>query len=269
MWCCLCTVLLAGCGKKATSGETAATDMEEIPIVFENEEVKLCRYEGNTITGYSAEGYEPTEEEVEQRYAEVCLYAMEASGDYFEETDEWVAAHFDGINTVEELKAASKESLITEARMDAPYDNRKAAVEYVVSHSEVTPSEETRKNAEEQLLAMHRQDGINQGYDDFDAYLQKVGYANEAEFVASEYFQTEVSDALQLSLVAQAVAESAGLTVTDEQIQDYIESITEKGGTTTVDKESIRNYLLEQSAYDLIYNGTIFVTEDGKEIDAL
>ena len=80
--------------------------------------------------------------------------------------------------------------------------------------------------------------------------------------MGSDFFQAEVDNAVTLSLVARAVAESEGIVVTEEQIDGYEESIKEG---VFADREAVRNYLLEQAAYDLIYDNTIFTMEEGKE----
>lgn len=252
--------ILSACGKGNT--KESIPEGTDIPIIYESDEVSLCQYKGNTVPGYSAEGYIPTEEEISQRVAEVCMYAAESSGEYMEYTDEWVAAHFSGINTLEGLKEAAKESLITEAQMDAPYDNRQAAVMYVVEHSTVKASEKTKEDARKQLLSMHKQDAAGQGYESFEEYLLKVGYESEEDFMESEFFIAEVDNAVALSLVAQAVAENEGIIVTEEQIDGYEESIKEG---IFADREAVKNYLLEQAAYDVIYDNTIFTMEERKE----
>lgn len=260
---CMLSGILSACGK--SNEKEPIPEGTDIPIVYESDEVSLCQYKGNTVSGYSADSYVPTEEEVSQRVAEVCMYAAETSGEFMEYTDEWVASHFSDINTLEELKEAAKESLITEAQMDAPYDNRKAAVMYVVEHSTVKASKETEENARAQLLSMHKKDAAGQGYESFEEYLKKVGYESEEDFTESEFFKEEVDNAVSLSLIARAVAENEGIIVTEEQIDGYEESIKE--GIFT-DREAVKNYLLEQAAYDVIYDNTIFTMEERKESTA-
>lgn len=257
---CMLPGILSACGKDIE--KEPIPEGTDVPIVYESDEVSLCQYKGNVVTGYTADSYVPTEEEISQRVAEVCMYAAEISGEYMEYTDEWVASHFSGINTLEELKEAAKESLVKEAQMDAPYDNRQAAVMYVVEHSTVNASEKTKESAREQLLSMHKRDAVGQGYESFVEYLKKTGYESEEDFMGSDFFQAEVDNAVTLSLVARAVAESEGIIVTEEQIDGYEESIKEG---VFADREAVRNYLLEQAAYDLIYDNTIFTMEEGKE----
>lgn len=257
---CMLPGILSACGK--SSEKEPIPEGADIPIVYESDEVSLCQYKGNVVIGYTADSYVPTEEEISQRVAEVCMYAAETSGEYMEYTDEWVASHFSGINTLEELKEAARESLVTEAQMDVPYDNRQAAVMYVVEHSTVNASEKTKESAREQLLSMHKRDAVGQGYKSFMDYLKKAGYESEEDFLESEFFKSEVDNAVSLSLVARAVAESEGIIVTEEQIDGYEESIKEG---IFADREAVRNYLLEQAAYDLIYDNTIFTMEEGKE----
>lgn len=257
---CMLPGLLSACGKDIE--KEPIPEGTDVPIVYESDEVSLCQYKGNVVTGYTADSYVPTEEEISQRVAEVCMYAAETSGEYMEYTDEWVASHFSDISTLEELKEAAKESLVTEAQMDAPYDNRQAAVMYVVEHSTVNASEKTKESAREQLLSMHKRDAVGQGYESFVEYLKKTGYESEEDFLESEFFKSEVDNAVSLSLVARAVAESEGIIVTEEQIDGYAESIKEG---IFADREAVRNYLLEQAAYDLIYDNTIFTMEEGKE----
>ena len=257
---CMLPGILSACGKG--SEKEPISEGADIPIVYESDEVSLCQYKGNTVPGYSADSYVPTEEEISQRVAEVCMYAVETSGEYMEYTDEWVASHFSDISTLEELKEAAKESLVTEAQMDAPYDNRQAAVMYVVEHSTVNASEKTKESAREQLLSMHKRDAAGQGYESFVEYLKKTGYESEADFMGSDFFRAEVDNAVSLSLVARAVAENEGIVVTEEQIDGYEGSIKEG---IFADREAVRNYLLEQAAYDLIYDNTIFTMEEGKE----
>lgn len=257
---CMLSGILSACGK--SNEKEPIPEGTDIPIVFESDEVSLCQYKGNTVSGYSADSYVPTEEEVSQRVAEVCMYAAETSGEFMEYTDEWIASHFSDINTLEELKEAAKESLITEAQMDAPYDNRHAAVMYVVEHSTVKASENTKENARAQLLSMHKKDAVGQGYESFEEYLKKVGYESEEDFMESEFFKEEVDNAVSLSLIARAVAENEGIIVTEEQIDGYEESIKEG---IFADREAVKNYLLEQAAYDVIYDNTIFTMEERKE----
>lgn len=260
---CMLPGLLSACGKDIE--KEPIPEGTEIPIVYESDEVSLCQYKGNTVSGYSADSYVPTEEEISRRVAEVCMYAAETSGEYMEYTDEWVASHFSDIKTLEELKEAAEESLITEAQMDAPFDNRQAAVMYVVEHSTVNASEETKENAREQLLSMHKKDAIGQGYESFVEYLKKTGYESEEDFMGSDFFQAEVDNAVSLSLVARAVAESEGIVVTEEQIDGYEGSIREG---IFADREAVKNYLLEQAAYDVIYDNTVFIMEERKESTA-
>lgn len=260
---CMLSGILSACGK--SNEKEPIPEGTDIPIVFESDEVSLCQYKGNTVSGYSADSYVPTEEEISQRVAEVCMYAAETSGEFMEYTDEWVASHFSDINTLEELKEAAKESLITEAQMDAPYDNRKAAVMYVVEHSTVKASKETEENARAQILSMHKKDAVGQSYESFEEYLKKAGYESEEDFMESEFFKAEVDNAVSLSLIARAVAENEGIIVTEEQINGYEESIKEG---IFADREAVKNYLLEQAAYDVIYDNTIFTMEERKESTA-
>lgn len=260
---CMLSGILSACGK--SNEKEPIPEGIDIPIVYESDEVSLCQYKGNTVSGYSADSYVPTEEEVSQRVAEVCMYAAETSGEFMEYTDEWIASHFSDINTLEELKEAAKESLITEAQMDAPYDNRHAAVMYVVEHSTVKASENTKENARAQLLSMHKKDAAGQGYESFEEYLKKVGYESEEDFMESEFFKEEVDNVVSLSLIARAVAENEGIIVTEEQIDGYEESIKEG---IFADREAVKNYLLEQAAYDVIYDNTIFTMEERKESTA-
>ena len=125
-------LLFTGCGKQTLE----ELQTKEIPIVYENAEVKLAQYTGNVVQGVDGTK-EPTEEEIDEEYALICVYAMENSknSDFFENTDAWVASHFTNLSTVAELRDAVKQSLMGQNTINSPYLNRKAAIEFVQDNS--------------------------------------------------------------------------------------------------------------------------------------
>lgn len=266
------TAILTACNKDKE--ETPVLEQSEnIPIVYETEEVKLCRYEGNTVIGSDSLSY-PTETEIENEYNKICIYAAESVGDYYEDTDEWVQEHFTNLKTREELREAVIHSLIAQKQTNVPYENKQAVLTYIVEHSEVNCTEETRQAFEEQFLAMHKADAKNAGYNSFQAFLKDAGYENEEAFLTSDFFKTEVDNAIKMDLVTAAVAEVEGITTTDEEIEEYLDGAHFHEGSEEEylevyfmgDKENVRGYLTQVKVIEHLYNNTTFIDTAGKEI---
>lgn len=251
---------LCACGK----AEQADLGQKKNTYIYTTEEVKLCQIDGLRIVGEpeSINDYSPTQDEIDNMYAWIIVQAMETSGDAYEQTDAWVGTHFDGIDTIKELKEACRQTVISEKESNAPYNNYEAAMKYVIDNSEIAPAKDTIKKATDRLIVMHKQDGKTAGYENFEEYLKECGYNSEEEFTQSTTFANERTGLINRTLIAKAIVDAAGIVVTDEDVEEVM-----KINPTYLDEDTAKAAIYEQYAKEYLYTHTTFVTEDGEEIE--
>jgi trigger factor len=187
-------------------------------------------------------------------------------------TDEWAgeASEFD---TVEELRANYRTELEAVRRLEAALQVRdkvlEALVELVdepITEALITPEMERRLQSLSHRLS-------HQGID-LARFLESVGDSQE-EFVAQ--LRTEATNAVKADLGLRAVAESEGIEVTDEEVDQEIEDLARQRNKkpAAIRRElenedqlpAVRSGIRKTKALEWLIAHTEFVDEEGQVID--
>lgn len=172
--------------------------------------------------------------------------------------------------TLKEYEASVKEELLAEKESKAETEMKQGLWEKIVKKSKAKdyPEEELQATIDYQTKAV-KQTAENYGYE-WEAYLEAIGYTEKD---LTETIETYAKEKVFNDMVCHYIAEQEGLEVTDDEYDDYIDTLLTQSGYTkdtfkekydmTIDEyceqEGIRTSLLLNKVMDK-------VMEYGKEV---
>ena len=180
--------------------------------------------------------------------------------------DELVAANTD-YKTTKEYEESVKESLKADKKAAALASEQRDIMVNVMAKCKINdlPAEEIQANTD-QLITSIKSQAESYGMD-YATYIKLYyGYDDEDEFAQQVYEICQES--LREKMVMCAIAKAEGLTVTDQETDEYIADYAAKNN---VDEESVRSNV---SAIDIKYNALAYkvmndvLYKDAKAVDA-
>ena len=180
-------------------------------------------------------------------------------------TDEWVASTVGktyGWTSIEDMRTGVRDSLLQ--------NNLTSYVQsYVLNTAEVSGIPQEMLDAQTKVYVAHYRGMANAYGMDFASMLQMMGASDEADLI--EKSASSIESLARQFLVFQAVADDAGLSVSDDEARAYLASAL--GATTD---EAVDNYLaqygmeyakmnaLTQKVTNLLVSGAHLVDDSGE-----
>ncbi|NPV53361.1 MAG: trigger factor [Firmicutes bacterium] len=174
------------------------------------------------------------------------------------EVDDEFAKKVGGVETVEEFRKSVASSLAKSKERLAEMKLRNEIIDRIVKDAEVDLPETLVNQQIDSMVAEYKYDLSQQGMS-LENYLEAVGQDIKS---FREQFREEAQNTVKRNLVLHAIAKAENIQVTDEDVDDRLEEISQKTGR---DKESVRKAFTLGSGGER-FRGTIMID---KTIDFL
>ncbi|MCD8330215.1 MAG: hypothetical protein LUC27_05950 [Lachnospiraceae bacterium] len=177
-------------------------------------------------------------------------------------TDEYVQEYTD-YDTVEEYRAAVQESLETSTEESNLYEAGELALGLAVA-------EATFSGYPEDLY-----ESTYQELDDIYSYYAEMFGMDRTDLISDDDLETSVENEVYTLLVIQAIAETEGLELTEEEYQEYVETNLDEYGVESEDElyeyyeeDDVRAEALREKIAEFILDNSTLVEISQEEYDA-
>ncbi|MGN0658935.1 MAG: trigger factor [Emergencia sp.] len=145
-------------------------------------------------------------------------------------------------DTLADYEASVKKDLLAQKQEEAELDVKQALWEQIVENSEIIKyPEEKEQRIEDEIMSMKNDAKDNDM--EWETYLDTVGYTEDE---LKELVTSYVEKTMFQEMILYSIAEKEELEVTDEEYQDYVDSVLEASGMDAETFESSIGMTVEE-----------------------
>lgn len=237
-----------------------------IEYVYEDEEIKLCKYSQLQVHAPDASDYEVPQEVIDEQL-DILIDGIEnAKNVTYDGTDEWF------LQNAGQSKAEIEKQLSTDAKDAYPAQliarEKNELITYIYNHSEFNPSKERYEIITSRLKHECRLAADEYGWDDMEQMLSyRYGYKSWDEYIDSKEGQEAINTNARMDLLFDTLWKEIGLDeLYEEDISDLNKLILEDPENADYEEIKSQKQQMQSIITDYIYDSAVIDEKDEGEV---